>query len=187
MSLTLVSPAGESARRPYRPPAPIPMRSGSDPSACCGSCAPIRPRPGASGISRSFASRPARCWAIRSSFRPGCDPACAGRECGQLSEGRPAAPHPEAGLGEGLLTGGRETWRRVRRTLAPLFTPADGRWLRRTMLARAEKAAARIAETPAGGEVDVAAEMTGSPSTSSPAPSSRTASSAATPIASPRR
>jgi cytochrome P450 len=64
------------------------------------------------------------------------------------------------GLGEGLLTAEGETWRRVRRTLAPLFTPRMVDGFAETMLARAEAAAGRIAAVPVGGLVDVSAEMT---------------------------
>jgi cytochrome P450 len=64
------------------------------------------------------------------------------------------------GLGEGLLTAEGETWKRVRRTLAPLFTPRMVDGFADTMLTRAEKAAGRMAAVPVGETIDVAAEMT---------------------------
>jgi cytochrome P450 len=63
------------------------------------------------------------------------------------------------GLGEGLLTAEGEVWKRVRRTLSPLFTPRMVDGFAATMLTRAETAAARIAGIPVGDTVDVSAEM----------------------------
>jgi cytochrome P450 len=64
------------------------------------------------------------------------------------------------GLGEGLLTAEGESWKRVRRTLAPLFVPRQVDSFASVMLARAERAAGRLCKVPDGEQVDVAAEMT---------------------------
>ncbi len=47
----------------------------------------------------------------------------------------------------------------MRRTLAPIFAPRNVDALAGAILDRAETAAERIAATPVGGRVDVAAEM----------------------------
>lgn len=49
------------------------------------------------------------------------------------------------GLGEGLLTAEGETWKRARRTLAPLFTPRAVTALARRMEGPAEATARRMA------------------------------------------
>ncbi|MGL4240328.1 MAG: cytochrome P450 [Beijerinckiaceae bacterium] len=64
-----------------------------------------------------------------------------------------------AGAADGLLTSEGEAWRKMRRTLAPIFAPRNVDMLADAILAKAETAAARMAETPVGGRVDVAAEM----------------------------
>jgi cytochrome P450 len=161
MSLTLVSPAGEGARRPYRPPAPIPHTE----------------RLGPVGLLRQLRANPAAAWGVWHFEEPFVaartvlgdtvvlsDPAAIRHVLVENAENYPKDELQrrilKPGLGEGLLTAEGETWRRVRRTLAPLFTPRMVDGFADTMLARAEKAAARIAAAPAGGTVDVAAEMT---------------------------
>jgi cytochrome P450 len=64
-----------------------------------------------------------------------------------------------AGAAEGLLTSEGEDWRRMRRTLAPIFAPRNVDALADAILLRAEAAAERIAGVPAGDRVEVAAEM----------------------------
>jgi cytochrome P450 len=64
------------------------------------------------------------------------------------------------GLGEGLLTAEGETWKRVRRTLAPLFSPRAVESLAGVMRDRAVRAARRLAAEPKGTRIDVSAEMT---------------------------
>ncbi len=161
MSLTLVSTAGESARRAYRPPAPIPHTE----------------RLGAIGLLRQLRANPAAAWGVWHFEEPHVAARTVLGDTVVLSDPAAvrqvlvdnAANYPKddlqrrilkPGLGEGLLTAEGDTWRRVRRTLAPLFTPRMVDGFADTMLARAEKASSRIAAIPAGSEVDVSAEMT---------------------------
>jgi cytochrome P450 len=64
-----------------------------------------------------------------------------------------------AGAKDGLLTAEGEAWRQMRRTLAPIFSPRSVDGLAATIRQRAETAASRMAQTPVGGSIDVAAEM----------------------------
>jgi cytochrome P450 len=64
-----------------------------------------------------------------------------------------------AGAKDGLLTAEGDSWRQMRRTLAPVFAPRNVDRFARTILERAMRSAERLAATPAGGRVDVSAEM----------------------------
>ena len=64
-------------------------------------------------------------------------------------------------VGDGLLTSDGATWRRQRRTLAPLFTPRRIATYVDDMAAEADRVADRWASAPAGSPVDLHAEMTG--------------------------
>jgi cytochrome P450 len=64
-----------------------------------------------------------------------------------------------AGAKDGLLTAEGEAWRQMRRTLAPIFSPRNVDALAGPIRACAAAAAERMAATPAGGRIDVAAEM----------------------------
>ncbi len=64
-----------------------------------------------------------------------------------------------AGAADGLLTAEGEAWRQMRRTVAPIFAPRNVDLLAAAIRDRAARAAARMAATPAGGRIDVAAEM----------------------------
>ncbi len=161
MSLSAEFSSGESARRAYRPPAPIPHTE----------------RLGAFGLLRQLRANPAAAWGIWHFEEPHVAARTVLGDTVVLSD--PAAirhvlvdnagNYPKddlqrrilkPGLGEGLLTAEGETWRRVRRTLAPLFTPRMVDGFAETMRARAEKAAARISAAPPGSDIDVSAEMT---------------------------
>jgi cytochrome P450 len=161
MSLTLVPPAIENGRRVFRPPAPIPHTE----------------RLGTLALLRQLRANPAAAWGVWHFEEPFVAARTVLGDTVVLSEPAMirhvlvdnAANYPKddlqrrvlkPGLGEGLLTAEGETWRRVRRTLAPLFTPRMVDGFAETMLERAEKAAGRIAEAPHGRIVDVSAEMT---------------------------
>jgi cytochrome P450 len=64
-----------------------------------------------------------------------------------------------AGAADGLLTSEGEAWRKMRRTLAPIFAPRNVDMLAEAIRDRAAIAAERMAATPAGGRIDVSAEM----------------------------
>jgi cytochrome P450 len=64
-----------------------------------------------------------------------------------------------AGAADGLLTSEGEAWRKMRRTLAPIFAPRNVDMLAEAIHDRAAIAAERMAATPAGGRIDVSAEM----------------------------
>jgi cytochrome P450 len=64
------------------------------------------------------------------------------------------------GLGEGLLTVEGESWKRARRTLAPLFTPKRVEALAARMLPPIANQVARMAKQRPGRVVDIADDMT---------------------------
>jgi cytochrome P450 len=64
-----------------------------------------------------------------------------------------------AGAADGLLTAEGDAWRQMRRTVAPIFAPRNVDMLASAIRDRAAAAAARMAETPVGGRIDVAAGM----------------------------
>ena len=63
------------------------------------------------------------------------------------------------GLGDGLLTAEGDTWKRTRRTLAPLFSPRAVESFAGTMQECADRSVARLARAP-GSLLDISAEMT---------------------------
>jgi cytochrome P450 len=156
MSLATVDPPVENGRRSYRPPAPVPHAE----------------RLGAFALLRQLRANPVAAWGVWH-FE---EPFVAARTVlgDTVVVSKPAAirhvlvdnvvNYPKddlqrrvlkPGLGEGLLTAEGETWRRVRRTLAPLFTPRMVDGFAATMQARAERAAARLAAAPVGEMVAV--------------------------------
>ncbi|MEN5082989.1 cytochrome P450 [Bosea sp. TWI1241] len=64
------------------------------------------------------------------------------------------------GLGEGLLTAEGDSWKRARRTLAPLFTPRAVAGLAGRMAGPAEHCAERFVRQRPGRTLDIAPEMT---------------------------
>ncbi len=161
--MTLALDAGplERSRRAYRPPAPIPHTE----------------RLGAFALLRQLRSNPAAAWGVWHFEEPFVQARTVLGDTVVISD--PAmirhvlvdnvANYPKddlqrrvlkPGLGEGLLTAEGENWKRVRRTLAPLFTPRMVDGFAATMLARAEKAADRMAVVATGEAIDVSAEMT---------------------------
>ena len=161
MTLSLAIASGAERRRIYRPPAPIPHTE----------------RLGPLSLLRQLRANPAATWGVWHFEEPFVAARTVLGDTVVISDPAAirhvlvdnAANYPKdelqrrilkPGLGEGLLTVEGETWRRVRRTLAPLFTPRMVDGFAQTMLARAEKAVARIAAIPAGETIDVSAEMT---------------------------
>jgi cytochrome P450 len=161
MTLALAAGQVEPSRRPYRPPAPIPHTE----------------RLGAIALLRQLRSNPAAAWGVWHFEEPFVQARTVLGDTVVISD--PAvirhvlvdnvANYPKddlqrrilkPGLGEGLLTAEGETWKRVRRTLAPLFTPRMVDGFAVTMLERAEKAASRMAAVATGETIDVSAEMT---------------------------
>jgi len=155
------SASRNESRRPYRPPAPIPHTRRLGPLA----------------LLRQLRANPAAAWGVWHFEEPHIAARTVLGDTIVLND--PAAirhvlvdnvaNYPKddlqrrilkPGLSEGLLTAEGETWRRVRRTLAPLFTPRMVDGFADTMLIRAERAAERIAAMPKGAFVDVSAEMT---------------------------
>jgi cytochrome P450 len=161
--MTLAIDAGMPGQRPrgYRPPAPIPHTE----------------RLGAFALLRQLRDNPAAAWGVwhfedrfvsaRTVLGETIvinDPAAIRHvlveNVGNYPKDDLQRRVLKPGLGEGLLTAEGETWRRVRRTLAPLFTPRMVDGFADMMLERAEKAASRLAAVPVGGTVNVSAEMT---------------------------
>jgi len=161
MTSSLAGASGVQGPRLYRPPAPIPHTERLGPLA----------------LLRQLRANPAAAWGVWHFEEPFVAARTVLGDTVVLNE--PAAirhvlvdnvaNYPKddlqrrilkPGLGEGLLTAEGETWRRVRRTLAPLFSPRMVDGFAEVMLARAEKAADRIAAVSKGDFVDVSAEMT---------------------------
>jgi cytochrome P450 len=157
----LAEPAPAMPLRGYRPPAPIPHAERLGPIA----------------LLRQLRNNPAASWGVWHFEEPHVSARTVLGDTAVLSD--PAMirhvlvdnvqnyPKDELqrrvlkpGLGEGLLTAEGETWKRVRRTLAPLFTPRMVDGFAQTMLDRAEKAAERMAAVAPGEAIDVSAEMT---------------------------
>jgi len=74
---------------------------------------------------------------------------------------RVLAAGSRSGAGEGLLVARGETWRRTRRTLAPLFTPRRTAGWARTMQDRAERRVSRWLKRRPGAILEIDREMTG--------------------------
>lgn len=161
--MTLAIDASLPGLRPrgYRPPAPIPHTE----------------RLGAFALLRQLRDNPAAAWGVWHFEEPFVsartvlgdtivisDPAAIRRvlveNVGNYPKDDLQRRVLKPGLGEGLLTAEGETWKRVRRTLAPLFTPRMVDGFAGIMLERARKSADRLAAAPRGDLVNVSAEMT---------------------------
>lgn len=160
-AIALAKTDAAAARRPYRPPAPIPHAERLNPIQ----------------LLLALRRNPVETWGVWHFEQPVVPAKTVMGETITISD--PAlirhvlvenvANYPKddlqrrvlaPGLGEGLLTAEGEIWRRARRTLAPLFAPRVVEGFAGIMEARAGAMIDRLAPTPEGATVDVAAEMT---------------------------
>lgn len=151
----------QSAPRPYRPPAPWPHTE----------------RLGRLGLLMGLRDNPIATWGVWHFEEPVVaaktvighvtvvsDPAGIKRILVEETARYPKDPLQmkvlRPGLGEGLLTAEGDLWRRVRRTLAPLFTPRAVDRMASAMAERAGRMAKRLSGLADGTIIDVPAEAT---------------------------
>ena len=154
-------PALTSPARPYRPPAPIPL------------VRPLSPL----GLILGLRNNPLATWGIWNFEQPviSSDTIIGHLTVLSAPEGVKHVLVDNAanyikddlqrrvlqpGLGEGLLTAEGDSWRKARRTLAPIFSPRSVEGFAQAMQDKSESLATRLARMPPGSRVDVTAEMT---------------------------